>query len=152
MMLWNCYTQYFKKFGNLSSGHRTGKGQFSFHSQRKEMPKNVQTTTQLHSSHMLLKQCSRFKIICYKVDQKVHIILQYNLEIFALILCLENSPIWYSLNKSFFDSLSFCFKKWKHLHISALVFLISFFFSPHLLSLLTIHPYPRANINLSTLL
>jgi len=30
---------------------RTGKGQFSFQSQRKAMPKNAQTTTQLHSSH-----------------------------------------------------------------------------------------------------
>ena len=43
------------KFGKLSSGHRTGKGQFSFHSQRKAMPKNAQTTAQLHSSHMLVK-------------------------------------------------------------------------------------------------
>ena len=38
--------------GKLSSGHRTGKGQFSFQSQRNEMPKNAQTTPQLHSSHM----------------------------------------------------------------------------------------------------
>ena len=30
--------------GKLSSGHRTGKGQFSFQSQRKTMPKNAQTT------------------------------------------------------------------------------------------------------------
>ena len=37
------------------SGHRTGKGQFSFQSQRKAMPKNAQTTTQLHSSHTLVK-------------------------------------------------------------------------------------------------
>ena len=37
----------------LSSGHRTGKGQFSFQSQRKAMPKNVQPTTQLHTSHTL---------------------------------------------------------------------------------------------------
>ena len=43
------------KFGKLSSGHRTGKGQFSFQSQRKAMPKNAQTTTQLHSSHTLVK-------------------------------------------------------------------------------------------------
>ena len=35
------------------NGHRTGKGQFSFQSQRKAMPKNAQTTTQLHSSHTL---------------------------------------------------------------------------------------------------
>ena len=34
-------------------GHRTGKGQFSFQSQRKAIPKNAQTTTQLHPSHML---------------------------------------------------------------------------------------------------
>ena len=39
------------KFGKLSSGHRTGKGQFSFQSQRKAMPKNAQTTAHLHSSH-----------------------------------------------------------------------------------------------------
>ena len=32
---------YVSKFGKLSSGHRTGKGQFSFQSQRKAMPKNV---------------------------------------------------------------------------------------------------------------
>ena len=38
-----------------SSGHRTGKGQFSFQSQRKAMPKNAQTTAQLHSSHTLAK-------------------------------------------------------------------------------------------------
>ena len=37
--------------GKLSSGHRTGNGQFSFQFQRKAMPKNVQTTAQLHSSH-----------------------------------------------------------------------------------------------------
>ena len=48
-------TEYASKFGKLSSGHSTGKGQFSFQSQRKAMPKNAQTTTQLHSSHMLVK-------------------------------------------------------------------------------------------------
>ena len=31
------------------------KSQFSFHSQRKAMPKNAQTTAQLHSSHTLAK-------------------------------------------------------------------------------------------------
>ena len=35
--------------------HRTGKHQFSFQSQRKAMPKNAQTTAQLHSSHTLVK-------------------------------------------------------------------------------------------------
>ena len=54
-MLWKCYTQYAGKFGKLSSGHRTGKDQFSFQSQRRAMPKNVQTTAQLHSTHMLAR-------------------------------------------------------------------------------------------------
>ena len=43
------------QFGKLSIGHRTRKGQFSFQSQTKLMPKNAQTTTQLQSSHMLAK-------------------------------------------------------------------------------------------------
>ena len=55
----NLYAEYIMQhasnFGKLISGHRTGKGQFSFQSQRKEMPKNVQTTAQLHSSHLLAK-------------------------------------------------------------------------------------------------
>ena len=41
------------KFGKLESGHSARKGQFSFQSQRKTMPKNVQTTAQLHSPHMV---------------------------------------------------------------------------------------------------
>ena len=56
-------TQYVSKFGKLSSGHRTGKGQFSFQSQRKVMPKNVQTTAQLHSFHILARSCLKsFKL------------------------------------------------------------------------------------------
>ena len=59
-MLWKCCTQYARKFGRLSSGHRMGKCQFSFQFQRKAMTKNAQTTTQLHSSHTLVKSCSKF--------------------------------------------------------------------------------------------
>ena len=47
-----CCTQY---AGKLSSGHGTGKHQFSFPSLRKAMPKNAQTTEQFHSSHTLAK-------------------------------------------------------------------------------------------------
>ena len=62
MVLWKCCTQHASKSENLSSGHRTGKGEFSFQSQRKTTLKNAQTTstTQLCSSHMLVKQCSKF--------------------------------------------------------------------------------------------
>ena len=40
------------KFGKLSSGHRTGKGQFSFQSQRRAMPKYIQISAQLQSFHI----------------------------------------------------------------------------------------------------
>ena len=43
------------KFRKLSSGHRTGKGQFSFQSQRKAMTKNAQTSAQLYSAHTRAK-------------------------------------------------------------------------------------------------
>ena len=63
MLLLECFTQYASKLGELSSGHRTGKGQFSFQSQRKAMPKNAQTTTQLHLFHNLARLCSKsFKL------------------------------------------------------------------------------------------
>ena len=60
MMLWKCCTQYVSKFEKLSSGHSTGKGQFSFQSPRKAMPKNAQTTAWLialisHSSKVMIK-------------------------------------------------------------------------------------------------
>ena len=53
--------------GKLSSGHRTGKGQVSFQSQRKAMPKNAQTTAQLHASHMLVM----LKILQARLQQYV---------------------------------------------------------------------------------
>ena len=58
-MLWKCCTQYASTFGKFSSGHRTRKGQFSFPSQRKGMPKNAETAAQLYSSHTLVKLCSK---------------------------------------------------------------------------------------------
>ena len=57
-MLLKCCIQYASKFGKLNSGHRTGKGQFSFQSQRRAVPKNVQTTTTAlisHASKVMLK-------------------------------------------------------------------------------------------------
>ena len=45
-----CCTQYASKLGKPSRGHRTGNGLFSFQLQRKVIPKNAQTTAQMHSS------------------------------------------------------------------------------------------------------
>ena len=67
-MLWKCCIQYASKSEKLSSGHMTGKGQFSFQSQRKAVPKNAQTTAQLHSSHMLVM----FNILQARLQQYVN--------------------------------------------------------------------------------
>ena len=52
----------------LSSGHRTGKGQFSSQSQRRAIPKNIQTTIQLHSFHMLARKVM-LKILQVRLQQ-----------------------------------------------------------------------------------
>ena len=72
-MLWKCYTQYFSKYGKLSSGHRTGKGVFipfpkkgnvkecsNYHTitlisyASKVMLKNLQARPQQYVNHELL--------------------------------------------------------------------------------------------------
>ena len=86
MMLWKCCTRYASKFGKLTSGHRTGKGQFSFQSQRKAMPKNAQPTAQLHSSHTLVKWCSKFSKPGFSSTWSV------NFQMFKLVLEKTEEP------------------------------------------------------------
>ena len=66
-MLWKCCIQYARKFEKLSRGHRTGKGQFSFQSQRKAMPENAQSnctpikkSTRIPALHTNLKLILEF--------------------------------------------------------------------------------------------
>ena len=86
IMLWKCCTQYASKFGKLSCGRRTAKGQFSFQSQRKAMPKNAQTTAQLHSSHTLVKSCSKFSKPGFSNTWNV------NFQMFKLVLEKAEEP------------------------------------------------------------
>ena len=69
-MLLKCCTQYASKFGKFNSGHRTGKGQFAFQSRRRAMPKNVQTTAQLHSFHTASKVM--LKILQARLQQYIN--------------------------------------------------------------------------------
>ena len=85
-MLWKWCTQYVSKFGKHRSGHRIGKGQFSFQSRRKEMTKNAQTTTQLYSSHTLAKKCSKFPKSGFKSTWTV------NFQVFKLDLEKAEEP------------------------------------------------------------
>ena len=64
-MLFKCCSQYASKYRKLSSGHRTGKGQFSFQYQRNAMPKNAQTIKQQCSFHMLARLCSKSFKPCF---------------------------------------------------------------------------------------
>ena len=61
-MLLKCCSQYASKSGKLSSGRRTGKGQFSFHSQRKAMPKNVQPMKQKYQTITLISHASKIML------------------------------------------------------------------------------------------
>ena len=85
-MLWKCCTQYASKFGKLSSGHRTGKGQFSFQSQRKAMPKNAQTNCTIalisHASKVMLK------VLQARLQQYVN----RELQMFKLVLEKAEEP------------------------------------------------------------
>ena len=57
-MLWKFYTQYVSKFGKLSSGHRTGKDQFSFQSHKgnaKEFSNYLTIALITHASKVMLK-------------------------------------------------------------------------------------------------
>ena len=73
-MLLKCCTQYDSKFGKLSSGHRTGKGQFSFQPQRKAVPKNVQATQLHYHTITLISHTSRvmLKILQARLQQYVN--------------------------------------------------------------------------------
>ena len=62
------------------------KGQFSFQSQRKAMPKNAQTTAQLQSSHMLVKSCSKFSKPGFSSTWTV------NFQMFKLVLEKAEEP------------------------------------------------------------
>ena len=70
MMLLKCCTQYISKFGKLSCGHRTGKGQCSFQFKRRAMPKNVQTTCKIVLAPYVIK--IMFKILKVRLQQYVN--------------------------------------------------------------------------------
>ena len=74
------------QFGKLSSGHRTGKGQFPFQSLRKAMPMNAPTTAQLHWSHTLAEWCSKFSKPGFNTTWTV------NYQMFKLVLEKAEEP------------------------------------------------------------
>ena len=69
-MLLKCWIKYVSEFGRLHSGHRTGKGQLSFQSQRKAMPKDCPN----YCTISLISHAGkvRFKILQARLQQYVN--------------------------------------------------------------------------------
>ena len=87
-MLLKCCMQYFSKFEKLSSGHRTGKDQFSFQFQRKAMSKNIQATIHLYSLHMSARLCSK------SFKQDFNSMWTENLQMYKLGLKRQRNQRW----------------------------------------------------------
>ena len=64
-----CCIQYVSKSGRPSSGHRTGKGQFSSQFPRKVVPKNVWTIRLLHSYPMLVRSYLKSCMLDFSIMQ-----------------------------------------------------------------------------------
>ena len=135
MMLWKCCTQYASKFGKLSSGHRTGKGQFSFQSQRKAMQEgsNYHTIVLIsHASKVILKilqarlqqrtwteNFQMFKLDLEKTEEPKIKLPQFTgsskkqqsprkTSTSALLTILKTLTVWITINCGKY------FKRWKH--------------------------------------
>ena len=67
MMLLKCCSQYVSKFGKLSSGHRTGKGQFSLQCQRKAIPKGNPKECSNYHTIALVSHASKGMIKIHQV-------------------------------------------------------------------------------------
>ena len=112
-MLWKCCTQYASKLGKLSSGPRTGKGQFLFQSLRKAMPKIAQTTLVIYGcKSWTVKKAEHWKIDTFELwcwrrllrvpwterrsNQSIlkEINCKYSLEKLVLKLQYFGYPIW----------------------------------------------------------
>ena len=113
-MLWKCFTKYVSKFEKVSSGHRIGKCQFSFQSQRKAIPKNAQITAQLHSSHTLVKKCSKFSKRGFSNTWTAYLRLLILLLAILIPACVSASPAFlmvysaYKLNKQHDNTQPWC--------------------------------------------
>ena len=79
-MLWKCCTQYASKFGKLSSGYRTGKGQFSFQSQRLQFTSSHDRMQWDSSTHLVNPKQSAYRTSFIDLIYIQKLIFQWTLE------------------------------------------------------------------------
>ena len=95
MILLKYFTQYVSKYGKLNSGHRTGKGQFSFQSQG-------QFSFQFHSKKGNAKECSNYwtialishtsKVMLKILQARLQQCMNWELQMFKLDLEKAEEP------------------------------------------------------------
>ena len=93
-MLWKCCTQYVSKFRKHSSGYRTRKSYFSFQFQKRAMPKNVQTTIQLHSFRKVMLKIFQARLQQFVNWELSDVQAQFRKGRCFLILVLEKRVPW----------------------------------------------------------
>ena len=87
MMLWKCCTQYASKFGKLSSGHRTGKGQLVFI----QIPKKGNAKEcSIHCTIALISHAS--KVMLKILQARLHNTWTVNFQMFKLVLEKAEEP------------------------------------------------------------
>ena len=86
MTLWKCCTQYASKFGKLSSGHRTGKDQFSFQSPKKG------NTKEYSNCHTITLISHTIKVILKILQARLQQYVNHEFQLFKLDLEKAEEP------------------------------------------------------------
>ena len=69
-MLLKCCTQYVSKFGKLSSGHRTGKDQFSFTIAHYLILSIIQNSSRIRTKFQLNQGLNRLCVLIWKYNHQ----------------------------------------------------------------------------------
>ena len=85
-MLWKCCTHYASKSGKLLSGHRTGKGQFSFQSPKRQCQRQCSNYRTIVLISHTSKVCSKFSKPGFSSTWTV------NFQMFKLVLEKAEEP------------------------------------------------------------
>ena len=93
-MLWKYCTQYASKFGKFSSDHRTGKGQFSFQSQRKDLEKSKEPLPLQRDQTFARDQIANIHRIIEKAREFQKNIYFFFIDYVKAFDCVDHNKLW----------------------------------------------------------